>query len=130
MLSRYIKDWTITEYLCKILPMQSSITLKETKTMSNYTETEAQAIIDAAPLDFNSAQMLAKKIGKPYRSVISKAKSLGVDYVSKTATKKRGPNKDLLVDAIAKAMHIDSAHLEGLERATAKSLDRLLEHLA
>jgi len=98
MLSRYIKDWTITEYLCKILPMQSSI--------------------------------MAKKIGKPYRSVISKAKSLGVDYVSKTATKKRGPNKDLLVDAIAKAMHIDSAHLEGLERATAKSLDRLLEHLA
>ena len=98
--------------------------------MSNYTETEAQAIIDAAPLDFNSAQALAKKIGKPYRSVISKAKSLGVDYVSKTATKKRGPNKDLLVDAIAKAMHIDSAHLEGLERATAKSLDRLLEHLA
>lgn len=98
--------------------------------MSNYTETEAQAIIDAAPLDFNSAQLLAKKIGKPYRSVISKAKSLGVDYVSKTATKKRGPNKDLLVDAIAKAMHIDSAHLEGLERATAKSLDRLLEHLA
>ena len=130
MLFRYIKRLDIYRKTCKILPMQSSITLKEIETMSNYTETEAQAIIDSAPLDFNSAQALAKKIGKPYRSVISKAKSLGVDYVSKTATKKRGPNKDLLVDAIAKALNIESALIEGLERATAKSLDRLLEHLA
>ena len=44
MLSRYIKDWTITEYFCKILPMQSSINNKGNKNMSNYAD---QCVYDA-----------------------------------------------------------------------------------
>jgi len=96
----------------------------------NYSEAQVQAIVDAAPLDFEKAQALAIQLEKSHRSVISKAKSLGVEYVGKTAAKKRGISKPDLVLAIAKSMSIDVDSIAGLERATAQSLERLLEHMA
>ena len=104
---------------------------RKEKTMTkNYSETQVQAIIDAAPLDFEKAQALAIQLDKSHRSVISKAKSLGVEYIGKTAAKKRGIGKPDLVLAIAKSMNLEANELEGLERATARSLERLLEHMA
>ena len=96
----------------------------------NYSDSQVQAIIDAQPLDFDKAQALAAELDKSHRSIISKAKSLGLVYIGKTAAKKRGAGKPELVGAIASAMNLDASDLEGLERATARSLERLLEHMA
>jgi hypothetical protein len=112
------------------MPVQSTKRKEKNMATKNYSETQVQAIVDAAPLDFEKAQALAIQLDKSHRSVISKAKSLGVEYVGKTAAKKRGIGKPDLVLAIAKSMNVDSDHLEGLERATARSLERLLEHMA
>ena len=52
--------------------------------MSAYTKTEVATIVAATPLTFEMAQKIALEIGKSHRSVIAKAKSLGVDYIPKS----------------------------------------------
>ena len=64
--------------------------------MSNYTDNMVAAIRAAAPLTLEKAKALASDFGSvSHRSVISKAKSLGVEYVKATpaARKERGPTK-------------------------------------
>ena len=64
--------------------------------MSNYTDNMVTAIRAAAPLTLEKAKALASDFGSvSHRSVISKAKSLGVEYVKATpaARKERGPTK-------------------------------------
>jgi len=96
----------------------------------NYSDDMIAAIRAAAPLTFEGAQALEKEIGKSYRSIIAKAKSLGVEYVAKEAPKKRvtgAISKGEIVAAIAGAVGVDS--LEGLEKATGASLAKLREAL-
>lgn len=94
----------------------------------SYTDQEVTAIIDAAPLTFESAQVLANKLGKTHRSVISKAKQLGVEYQPKVAPKKRpsGVTKAELVATISEKVGVD---LTGLEMAKASALEALLKAL-
>ena len=74
--------------------------------MSDYTKEMVAAIQTAEPLTFEKAQELAStdafvRAGKTTRSVVAKAKSLGVDYIpkAKPATKEVGPTKaDYLAD--------------------------------
>ena len=82
-------------------------------TMSDYTPEMVAAIQTASPLTFEKAQELAAsdafvRAGKGHRSVIAKAKSLGVDYIPKAkpakASKDNGPTKAATLAAIRKAL--------------------------
>ena len=64
--------------------------------MSKYTDQMEAAIRAAAPLNLAKAKALAEQFATvSHRSVISKAKSLGVEYVkaAPAARKERGPTK-------------------------------------
>ncbi len=81
-----------------IHPMQSSITLKGKDNMSNYTDEMVAVMTAAQPLNLEKAKELAAGWeGINHQSVISKARSLGLEYVSKpkrAASKKiMGPTK-------------------------------------
>ena len=77
--------------------------------MSNYTPEMVARIRDAAPLNLAKAKDLAADFGNvTYRSVISKAQSLGVEYVKlspvKRAAKADTPTKAAYLAAIRKAL--------------------------
>lgn len=94
---------------------------------ANYTPEQEAAIRNAAPITFESAEALAKKIGKTQRGVISKAKQLGVEYIPKQAAKKRGTPKADLIAKIANHFSMAESDLEGLEKATAQALQALID---
>ena len=71
----------------------------EEKNMSNYTETMIARLQASAPLDLAKAQALSAEFGNvTYRSVISKAKSLGLDYVKAQPAKKAKSNEPTKAD--------------------------------
>lgn len=74
--------------------------------MSNYTEPMIAAMRKAAPLNLEIAKNLAADFGISHRSVISKAKSLGLEYVKASPKAKvaQGITKAELTDAIRKAV--------------------------
>ena len=77
--------------------------------MSNYTPEMVARIRDAAPLNLAKAKDLAADFGNvTYRSVISKAQSIGVEYVKlspvKRAAKADTPTKAEYLAAIRKAL--------------------------
>jgi hypothetical protein len=74
--------------------------------MSNYTPKMVAALEAAAPLNLEIAKDLAADFGISHRSVISKAKSLGLEYVkaSPKARAAKGITKAELADAIRKAV--------------------------
>ena len=83
--------------------------------MSNYTPAMIAQIQAAAPLDLAKAKALAADFGNvSHRSVISKAKHLGLDYVvaNKAAKKIRATRADT-VAAIAKAVDMPVDDLDG-----------------
>ena len=72
--------------------------------MSNYTDSMISEIRANAPLNLEKAHALADKFGATisYRSVISKAKSLGVDYEKKApAAKKSKASEPTKADLLA-----------------------------
>ena len=73
--------------------------------MSNYTPAMIAKLQGAAPLNLEIAKDLAADFGLSHRSVISKAKHLGLEYV-KAAPKAKavGITKADLADAIRKAI--------------------------
>jgi hypothetical protein len=95
----------------------------------NYTPAMEAKIVAAAPLNLEKSKALAAEIGKSYRSVIAKAKSLGVDYEGKPKAAKRvaGQTKPQIVAAIAARVNLPADKLEGLEKAPALVLGSLLE---
>ena len=73
--------------------------------MSNYTQAMEQAIRAAAPLNLAKAKKLAEEFASvSHRSVISKAQSMGVEYVkaAPAARKGRGDTKADILAAIRK----------------------------
>ena len=74
--------------------------------MSNYTPKMVAALEAAAPLNLEIAKDLAADFGLSHRSVISKAKSLGLEYVkaSPKARAAKGITKAELTDAIRQAV--------------------------
>ena len=98
--------------------------------MSNYTPAMIAKLQDAAPLDLAKAKDLAADFGLSHRSVISKAKHLGLGYiVAPKAAKKIRSSKADTVNAIAKAIAVDPADLDGLALAKGSALDALLMNL-
>jgi len=68
-----------------------------------YTDAMVAKLHAAAPLDLAKAQALGGELGVSYRSVISKAKQLGIEYVAKAPAarqaKDTGPTKaDILAE--------------------------------
>jgi len=74
--------------------------------MSNYTPSMIAALEAAAPLTLEIAKDLAADFGVSHRSVISKAKHLGLEYVkaSPKAKAAKGITKAELTDAIRQAV--------------------------
>ena len=100
--------------------------------MSNYTPAMIAQIQAAAPLDLTKAKALAADFGNvSHRSVISKAKHLGLDYVvaNKAAKKIRATRADT-VAAIAKAVDMPVDDLDGLADAKASALNNLLMNIS
>ena len=79
--------------------------------MSNYTEKMVAAIRSAAPLNLAKAKALAEQFGSvSHRSVISKAQSLGVEYVKAVpaarASGPKAPTKAEYLTAIRKGLSL------------------------
>ena len=74
--------------------------------MSNYTPKMVAALEAAAPLNLEIAKDLAADFGISHRSVISKAKSLGLEYIKASPKAKiaKGITKAELTDAIRQAV--------------------------
>ena len=87
-----------------------------------------------APLNAEICSELASEFGNGItsRSVIAKAKSLGLDYTvkAKPARKKAAPSKADVVAAIAKAVDADDGTLDGLVKAPMVALCALLSNLS
>ena len=100
--------------------------------MSNYTPAMIAKIQAASPLDLAKAKALASDFGNvSHRSVISKAKHLGLDYVPATkATAKVRASKADTVAAIAKAVDCSVDDLDGLALAKGSALDNLLMNIS
>ena len=133
MLFRYIKRLDNYRKTCKILPMQSSINNKRKDIMSNYTPVILAEMQSQDSFDYDSASAFASAHGLSVRSVISKVKHLGISYTPKAkVVSTAGPRitKADLVDAIARAMALDVDSIRGLDKADAKALRTLLEHIA
>ena len=91
----------------------------------NYTSEMVDAIKAAAPLNLEKAKALATELGKTWRSVVAKAKSEGVEYISKPAPlkKPKGETKADIVSNICDLIGVDS--LAGLEKSPASALTAL-----
>lgn len=74
--------------------------------MSNYTPSMIAALEAAAPLTLEIAKDLAADFGVSHRSVISKAKHLGLEYVKASPKAKvaKGITKAELTDAIRQSV--------------------------
>ena len=100
--------------------------------MSNYTPAMIAKLQAASPLDLAKAKALASDFGNvSHRSVISKAKHLGLDYVvtAKAAKTIRSSKADT-VAAIAKAVDMPVDDLDGLALAKGSALNNLLMNIS
>jgi len=96
--------------------------------MSNYSTSMVTALQSQA-WDYESASAFASEHNLSVRSVISKIKSLELDYTPKPKTvSASGPRvaKADIVSAIAKALNADPDSLAGLAKADARALSALL----
>ena len=95
----------------------------------NYSAEQEAAIIAASPLNLESAKALAESMGKSYKSVIAKAKSLGLPYNSKPVAKKRpvSVTKAQLVTLIEQGLELSESALAGLEKAPMSALVALIK---
>jgi len=99
--------------------------------MSNYTPEMIARITAAAPLNLTKAKALAEEFGSvSYRSVISKAQSIGVEYVKlspvKRAPKADTPTKAEYLAAIRKALALTDRNGD----LTKAELSAVLESIA
>ena len=96
--------------------------------MSNYTPAMIAKLQAAAPLNLAKAKDLAADFGLSHRSVISKAKHLGLDYV--VAPKSIKISRSDLVEAIAKGLDMPVDDLDGLANAKTSALNNLLMNIS
>jgi len=100
----FIKRWVYN-------PPCTTKKLNLKKDQNMYTEQMTAKIIAASPLNLDKAHALASEFGTvTYRSVISKAKSLGVEYIKKApaakTAKDTGPTKAALLLEIRKTLEL------------------------
>jgi hypothetical protein len=117
----------IISYIKSINPCQQQ-EVHMTKEV-NYTSEMVSEMAALTPLNLEKAKALSIQLGRSVRSIIAKAKREGIDYVSVKPVAKRvkGLTKADLVKAISEKVGAES--LEGLEKAPAITLGKLLECL-
>lgn len=69
--------------------------------MTQYTDAMVARIQAAAPLNLDKAHALSGELGVSYRSVIAKAKSLGVEYVAKAPAAKKEKSGSTKAETLA-----------------------------
>ena len=98
--------------------------------MSNYTNAMEARISASAPLNLAKAKELAAEFGNvTHRSVISKAQSMGVEYVKASPVKRvqrDTPTKAEYLSAIRKALALPTREGD----LTKVELSSVLEHIA
>lgn len=96
--------------------------------MSNYTDSMVAKIKAAAPLNIETAKELAADFGVSHRSVISKAKHLGVEYVKAQrapASRDAGPTKAALLVSIRELVELPEREGDLTKAELTAILDRL-----
>lgn len=95
----------------------------------NYTDEMVETLKASAPLNLEKAKALEETLGRSWRSIVAKAKSLGLEYVAaeKPTKKETKETKAEIVAEIETACGIDSGFFSGLEKATTRALMRLRE---
>ena len=98
--------------------------------MSNYSENMVAEMEKIGSFNYDSAAAFAEKHGLSTRSVISKAKSLGLEYAPRVAAK-AAPRirKSDMVISIADAIGVSPDELDGLSNAKTSALSTLLAHI-
>ena len=101
--------------------------------MSNYTDqmvAEMEVIHSNGGFTYESAKAYAEQNNLTVRSVISKIKSLGLDYTPKAPAGKSSAAPQIrkadLVRGIATALDVSYDTIAGLDKADRKSLSQLL----
>jgi len=110
-------------------------TKQEIKIMSNYTDNMVAEMEKIGSFNYDSAAAFAEKYsdaGISTRSVISKAKSLGLEYAPRVVAKSSTPRvrKSDVVAQIAEQLGADADALSGLAKADMRSLNELVSHIS
>jgi len=101
--------------------------------MSNYTDNMVAEMEKIGAFTYESAEAFAQKYadaGITTRSVVSKAKSLGLEYTPKVVAKASTPRvrkADIVAD-IATILGADADALAGLAKADMRALNELVSH--
>lgn len=93
-----------------------------------YSDSMIRAIRAQAPLNLEKAHALGAELGVSYRSIIAKAKQLGVEYVSKAPVAKKAhkATKADICQVISARLGCDMSGLEKADYATLDALARLV----
>jgi len=94
-----------------------------------YTKEMEAKVTAAAPLNLEIAKAVGAEIGMSYRSVIAKAKSLGLEYVAKPAPARK-EKPETKAEIVAELAGVLELSLEGLEKAPRATLKALRARLA
>ena len=127
-----MKNWNIlyseiSLYFSRLICF-NKLNLIRKQTMSNYSSSMVTAL-QSQSWDYDSASAFASEHNLSVRSVISKIKSLDLDYTPKPKTVSTGGpriSKADLVISIAKALDADADELAGLAKADGRALSALL----
>ena len=97
--------------------------------MSNYTEKMVKALTTQGSWDYDTAEAFASDNNLSTRSVISKVKSLGLDYTPKPKATAKAPRirKADIVGSIALAVGVPVDTIAGLAKADSSALVNLLK---
>lgn len=95
--------------------------------MSTYTPKAIATLEAAQPLNIEKAKAIASDLGVSYRSVISKAKQLGLEYVAKTAATKTVATeaKETKADIVSQISAIVGKDFVALDKANTADLEVL-----
>ena len=97
---------------------------------STFNPTLLTAMRDAAPLNLEKVEGLAEQFDAKVKSIIAKAIREGIAYQKLERIRKDGKpvaSKEVTVDRIEQALSLAENSLDGLEKASKVSLERLLE---
>ena len=120
-------------HIRKIVLQYLNTKTTEENIMSNYTEKMVAQMEKIGSFDYASAEAFADQYADlSTRSVISKAKSLGLDYTPRVVAKAATPRvrKSDIVAQLAEQIGADADALAGLAKADMRSLNELVSRLS
>lgn len=105
----------------------------EEKNMSNYTDKMEAELRKVGTFTYESAEAFANEYADlTTRSVVSKVKSMGLDYTPRVVAKASTPRirKSDMVLALAEQIGADADALAGLAKADMRSLNELVSRIS